>query len=82
MGAALFSTPAHGFRLEGERAVDMLRLLLHWILNAAALLIVSHFVAGFHIGSIVSALIAVIVIGLFNATLGFSSRSSRCRSAS
>jgi putative membrane protein len=48
----------------------MLRLLLHWILNAVALLIVSHFVAGFHIGSVVSALIAVIVIGLFNATLG------------
>jgi putative membrane protein len=48
----------------------MLRLLLHWILNAVALLIVSHFVAGFQIVSVVSALIAVIVIGLFNATLG------------
>jgi putative membrane protein len=48
----------------------MLRLLLHWVLNAVALLIVSHFVVGFQVGSIVSALIAVIVIGLFNATLG------------
>jgi putative membrane protein len=48
----------------------MLRLLLHWILNALALLIVSHFVEGFHISGIVSALIAVIIIGLFNATLG------------
>jgi Predicted membrane protein len=48
----------------------MLRLLLHWILNALALLIVSHFVEGFHISSIISALIAVIIIGLFNATLG------------
>jgi putative membrane protein len=48
----------------------MLRLLLHWILNAVALLIVSHFVAGFQVRSVVSALIAVIVIGLFNATLG------------
>ena len=48
----------------------MLRLLLHWILNAAALLIVSHFVAGFQVGSVVAALIAVVVIGLFNATLG------------
>jgi putative membrane protein len=48
----------------------MLRLLLHWILNAVALLIVSHFVAGFQVVSVVSALIAVIVIGLFNATLG------------
>jgi putative membrane protein len=48
----------------------MLRLLLHWILNAVALLIVSHFVEGFVVSSVVSALIAVIVIGLLNATLG------------
>jgi putative membrane protein len=48
----------------------MLRLLLHWILNAVALLIVSHFVVGFQVSSVVAALIAVIVIGLFNATLG------------
>jgi len=48
----------------------MLRLLLHWILNAVALLIVSHFVEGFNISSVVSALIAVVVIGLLNATLG------------
>jgi putative membrane protein len=47
-----------------------LRLLLHWILNAVALLIVSHFVEGFVVSSVVSALIAVVVIGLFNATLG------------
>jgi putative membrane protein len=49
----------------------MLRLFLHWILNAVALLIVSHVVDGFVISGLVSALIAVIVIGLFNATLGF-----------
>jgi len=48
----------------------MLRLLLHWILNAVALLVVSHFVEGFHVSSFISALIAVVVIGLFNATLG------------
>ncbi|MDW5264875.1 MULTISPECIES: phage holin family protein [Acidobacteriaceae] len=48
----------------------MLRLLLHWILNAVALLLVSHFVEGFHISGLISALIAVVVIGLFNATLG------------
>jgi putative membrane protein len=48
----------------------MLRMLLHWILNALALLIVSHLVEGFHISGVVSALIAVIIIGLFNATLG------------
>ena len=50
--------------------MPMLRLLLHWVLNAVALLIVSHFVDGFHVSSVVSALIAVVVIGLFNATLG------------
>src|ERR1700722_14921294 len=48
----------------------MLRLLLHWILNAVALLVVAHFVEGFNVSSFVSALIAVIVIGLLNATLG------------
>ena len=48
----------------------MLRLLLHWILNAVALLVVAHFVAGFEVKNFVSALIAVVVIGLFNATLG------------
>lgn len=49
---------------------DVMRWLLHWILNAVALLIVSHFVQGFEISGFVSALIAVIVIGLLNATLG------------
>jgi len=48
----------------------MLRLLLHWILNAVALLVVAHFVQGFDVSNFVSALIAVVVIGLFNATLG------------
>src|ERR1700743_2343343 len=48
----------------------MLRLLLHWILNAVALLVVAHLVEGFNVSSFVSAVIAVIVIGLFNATLG------------
>jgi putative membrane protein len=48
----------------------MLRLLLHWILNAVALLVVAHFVQGFDVSNFVSALIAVVVIGLFNATIG------------
>src|SRR5271154_5440631 len=48
----------------------MLRLLLHWILNAVALLLVAHFVDGFNVSSFISALIAVVVIGLLNATLG------------
>jgi putative membrane protein len=48
----------------------MVRLLLHWILNAVALVVVAHYVTGFDIANFVSALIAVVVIGLFNATLG------------
>jgi uncharacterized membrane protein YvlD (DUF360 family) len=44
----------------------MVRLFLHWILNAVALLVVSHMVEGFVVNGFVSALIAVIVIGLFN----------------
>ena len=48
----------------------MIRLFLHWILNAVALLVVAHFVEGFNVNSFVSALIAVVVIGLLNATLG------------
>ena len=48
----------------------MLRMLLHWILNAVALLVVSHYVQGFVVSDFVSALIAVVVIGLVNATFG------------
>jgi putative membrane protein len=48
----------------------MLRMLLQWILNAVALLLVAHFVKGFAVSNLVSAMIAVIVIGLFNATFG------------
>jgi len=48
----------------------MLRVLLQWILNAVALLVVSHFVEGFEVSSFVAALIGVVVIGLLNATLG------------
>jgi putative membrane protein len=48
----------------------MLRLLLHWILNAVALIVVSRFVPGFLVQNFTTALVAVIVIGLLNATLG------------
>lgn len=47
-----------------------MRLLLHWLLSALALLIVSYIVPGFVLTGIVAALIAAIVIGLINATLG------------
>lgn len=48
----------------------MLRLLVNWILSAVLLLVVSHFVHGFVVASVGAALIAAIVIGLINATLG------------
>ena len=48
----------------------MFRMLLHWILNAGALLLVSRYVQGFVVSDLKSALIAVVVIGLLNATFG------------
>jgi putative membrane protein len=48
----------------------MLRMLLHWIVNAIVLLVVSHIVSGFVVSNLISALIAVLIIGLFNATIG------------
>ena len=47
-----------------------MRLLLNWLLSALALLIVAHLVPGFQVSGVFSALIAVVVIGLVNATLG------------
>jgi putative membrane protein len=52
-----------------ERSTN-LRLLLHWILSAIALLLVSHLVPGFQVRGLVPALIAAVVIGLLNATVG------------
>jgi putative membrane protein len=46
------------------------RLLLHWILSAIAVWIVSHFVPGITVDGVKAALIAALVIGLINATLG------------
>jgi putative membrane protein len=50
--------------------VESMRLLLHWILSALALIIVSHLVPGFVVTGFVPALIAALVIGLLNATVG------------
>lgn len=48
----------------------MLKLLLHWLLSAIALLIVSRLVPGFVVRGIQPALVAALVIGLLNATVG------------
>ncbi|MGD0825770.1 MAG: phage holin family protein [Terriglobales bacterium] len=47
-----------------------MRLLLHWILMALAVWIVAHVVPGISVSGPVAALIAALVIGLVNATLG------------
>ena len=49
----------------------MLKMLIHWLLSAVVLLIIAHFVPGFHVASMQTAFIAALVIGLLNATLGF-----------
>lgn len=47
-----------------------MRLLLNWLLSAISLLIVAHVVPGFRLHGFMAALIAALVIGLVNATLG------------
>ena len=47
-----------------------MRLLVHWILSALALLLVAHFVPGFYVKGFLPALLAAAVIGLINGTLG------------
>jgi len=47
-----------------------MQMILHWILSAVALLIVSRVVPGFIVHGILAALVAAIVIGFINATLG------------
>ncbi len=48
----------------------MLQLLLRWIISAVLLLVVSHVVPGFRVTDFRSAMVAAVVIGLVNATLG------------
>lgn len=49
----------------------MLHLLLIWLLSAIALIIVAYVVPGFELAGFGSALIAALVVGFLNATLGF-----------
>ena len=48
----------------------MRHLLIHWLLSALGLLVVAHLVPGFVVNGIGAALLAAIVIGLINSTLG------------
>lgn len=47
-----------------------MRPLINWLLSALAVWVVSRVVTGFHVTSALSALIAALVIGFVNATLG------------
>ena len=49
----------------------MIGLLIQWLLYAIALLIVSRLVPGFVVAGLWPAMVAALVIGLLNATLGF-----------
>ena len=48
----------------------MVRLLIQWLLSAVALLVVSGIVPGFEVQGLGPALVAALVIGLLNATVG------------
>jgi putative membrane protein len=48
----------------------MTRILLQWLLSAVALLVVSQIVSGFTVQGLGPALMAALVIGLLNATVG------------
>ena len=48
----------------------MLNALINWLLSALSLMIVAHVVRGFDITGFGAALIAALVIGLVNATIG------------
>jgi putative membrane protein len=47
-----------------------MRLVVRWLINAVSLLIVAYIVPGFELHGFVAALIAAIVFGLVNGTLG------------
>ncbi|MCC7153080.1 MAG: phage holin family protein [Bryobacterales bacterium] len=45
-------------------------LLIRWLVTAVSLLIVAYLIPGFQVSGIKAALIAAVVIGLVNATIG------------
>ena len=52
----------------------MVNLLLHWFISTASLLIVAYIFPGIEVRGFGTALLAPIVIGLVNATIGFDSQ--------
>ena len=49
----------------------MITLLVHWLISAASLIIVAYLFPGIQVAGLGAALLAAIVIGLVNATIGF-----------
>ena len=49
----------------------MMILIVNWLLSALSILIVAYLIPGFDVRGFGTALIAAVVIGLINATLGF-----------
>jgi putative membrane protein len=47
-----------------------MRILLNWLLSAFAFLVVAHLVQGFHVNGLLPAMIAAVVVGFVNGTLG------------
>lgn len=47
-----------------------MRMLLNWVLSALAVWVVAQVVPGVHVSGVTAALIAALVIGFINATLG------------
>jgi putative membrane protein len=47
-----------------------MKTILIWIVNAIALVVMAHYLPGIHVSGFVIALIAALVIGFINATLG------------
>jgi putative membrane protein len=47
-----------------------MRLLVRWLINAVSLLIVAYIVPGFELHGLGAALIAAVIFGVVNATLG------------
>lgn len=47
-----------------------MRMIVNWLLSALALILVTYIVPGFHVSGILAALIAAVIIGLLNATIG------------
>jgi putative membrane protein len=73
--SSLHSTYFHASLFPGHARFDsvfrrMFDLLVHWFLSSASLLIVAFLFQGIEVNGLGAALIAPIVIGLINATLG------------